>query len=205
LALAIVWVGLLLLPADLRPKAENDRWAAEAALFGVGGFLLAIIGTAVAVVAYVNSTEKPDLQLTTVSAAGIAPGDRLDLIVDHRTDFGLNDAWMLRLELTNTGPVAARFVAVRVTLEGAWLWAASSALIPWKSGTLATPHQFFWEGGADAVIHPGWQYQVPTLGPSGLGMSNEQDEVEILIEVIGDDVSLVTRRETLRVARPYLG
>lgn len=134
---------------------DADRLAAEAALFGGGAFTLAAVATVIAIIAFVNSTEKPSLSLTdgVLLAAARDEWERM---------------WTHGILLENHGRVAARFVAVRVTIEGAVMNVAAGGVVAWRTQTITSVGitvQAIWEGGADAVVHPGWTYEVPPLGP----------------------------------------
>jgi hypothetical protein len=54
--LAIVF-AIIVSPIEFPPEKLADQWAAEGAVFAAGAFLLAVLATAIATVAYINSTE----------------------------------------------------------------------------------------------------------------------------------------------------
>lgn len=68
LSLVVILAAILslLVRPDAWPtnKAPGDQWAALGVIFGAGAFLLAVLATVVATVAYINSTEKPQLAVT---------------------------------------------------------------------------------------------------------------------------------------------
>ena len=73
----------------------------------------------------------------------------------------------LKITVANRGPIAARFVAVRVTFSN-WRWQFQSPNVPrsWHADYSTNPffERVTWEGGADAVVHPTWPYLLPLLG-----------------------------------------
>jgi hypothetical protein len=161
------------------PSNLTDQWTALGALYGAGAFVLAAFAAVLATIAYVNSTEQPLLVLAHTSMP-----------------VGFQD-WSFSLRLENRGPVAARFVAVRLKFIGTRIklpyanypmeprW--TSGRPGWDMGTEA-----FWEGGADAVLHPKWPYQLP-LFRCNLDPWSKDAPAMLNVEVVADDVpSFVT-------------
>jgi hypothetical protein len=188
---------VVFLPKELPPSstASGDRWVAEGAIVGAGAFLLAVLATAIATVAYINSTEKPSLRLE----AHYPGHDQAAELA--REGLSIPD-WSLQLRLYNDGPVAARQVAVRVTFsKGVSLSTPANAitLAPWYTASPEdkNPSQLWWEGGADAVVHPSptWPYQLPQLGRAPLGLT--PSPASFTVEVVADDVAPFQR--TLRL------
>jgi hypothetical protein len=160
-------------------KALGDEWTALGTLYSAGGFVLAAIAAVLAIVAYINSTEKPRL------------------VPDSTYALHFQD-WFFSLRLVNRGPVAARFVAVRLRFVGATIALPYDGfpMDPWT-----TRHQGWngaqeavWEGGADAVIHPKWPYDVPVFR-CNLSVSTGQAVLEV--EVVADDVPTFIDRHPL--------
>jgi hypothetical protein len=163
------------------PAKGTDQWAALGTLYGAGAFVLALIATALAAIAYINSTEKPLLVLAQTS-----------MPVGYQ-------GWFFSLRLENRGPVAARFVAVKLKFNGTRIrlpYGGYPMEPKWTSGRpggwdLAT--EAFWEGGADAVLHPRWPYQLPSF-QCNLDPWSKHAEATLSVEVVADDVpSFVTR------------
>ena len=212
----LVAIGaVLILPPEIPPPqtASADRWAAEGAAFGGGAFLLAVLATAIAVIAYVNSTERPALRLEAEY-----PGRDEPLAINWNnsapdesgqiTSSGERMGWSLNLRIHNDGPVAARFVAIQVTFgQGAHLELKGRRpdLRPWlaRSDRLEATDYVRWEGGADAVVHPSWTYPVPQLGDTYLIMSGPQPQTAFTfdVEVVADDVAAFTTTYTIKVPR----
>lgn len=181
------------------PTSEGDRLAAEGVLFAAGAFLSAVIGTLVAGVAYVNSTEKPELGLRVVEWQVYPDASGCSVL-------------RLRLILGNHGVVAARFVSIRVTIRGALMFGAPLIdLGPWRppAGEVNGIAAATWEGGADAVVHPGWDYEAPLLGPVAIGPLIYADGDErpslgagasfsFVLDVVADEVRAFRREYVAR-------
>jgi len=199
--------AIFFLPREIPPPptASADRWAAEGALFGAGAFVLAVLATAIATIAFVNSTDRPKLRIEPSYTWRPTPDPPSpDAIPGRFPD------WSLQLSIYNDGPVAARNLAVRVTFTDPGLFApdwitletrdGASSLSPWRAANPndLSPAQVWWEGGADAVVHPSprWPYQVPQLGPAALHIYKpESDEqFEFTVELVADDVPPMTER-----------
>ncbi len=214
----VVWLMIVALPATFPATVEADRWAAEATVIGAGALFFAVVATLLAVVAYVNSTEKPELQF---EAAYDGRKDPLDIAWNERPpdksgqviSVGEHPAWSLTLQLHNAGPVAARFVAIRVRCgpgmqlknqRGPWS-AGWPTLEPWRPAlaerTQEWLSQAWWEGGADAVVHPSWPYPAHLLGPTPLRLTGQQMQTEFhfTVEVVADDVPLFKKTFEIKV------
>lgn len=121
---AFVGLGLVHRPAGWPgSKTLGDEWTALGTLYSFGGFLLAAFAALLATIAYINSTEKPRLFLHSSYAL-------------HFQD------WSFALRLENRGPVAARFVAVRLRFSDATISLPYDdfPMGPWKTGPAG------WEG-----------------------------------------------------------
>jgi hypothetical protein len=186
-------VAFLLRPSHLVPQSDSDRWAAEAATVGLGALVFAVIGTLVAVVAYVNSTQRPALDLKLLPAGG--DEDRITFGPDTagREAVGVVS---LRFQLQNRGPVAARFVAVRVRVaDGPWLSRPASGWL--LVAERSSPLMYLWEGGADVVVHPGWTYDIPELKATFEVQQTTRSFI-IVAEVVADEMA--TRTTVHRIA-----
>jgi len=217
LVAAIAVVILLVLdvrPNKFPPTDETNQWAAEAAVIGGGALFLAIVATAIAVVAYINSTEKPSLELRAAYSGSNQP-----LLIHWNnsppgatgmvTSSGEQPEWSLHLWLDNVGPIAARFVAIEVTFAPEVHLETKDRqpgyLRPWVAPIepFTMTSQIRWEGGADAVVHPGpgWLYPVPPLGPAYLILIGPQSQTEFrfTVNVVADDVDAFQQSYTIKV------
>jgi len=150
---AAVTAALVVLHSGVPGDITDHELTAIGAVLGAGGFLLAATATVVAVVAYFSALPRPDIRL--VSAEMVAQAS------PPSGTFGL------KITVANRGPIAARFVAVRVTFSN-WRWQFQSPNVPraWQADYSTNPffEQVTWEGGVDAVVHPTWTYLLPLLG-----------------------------------------
>ncbi len=179
--LAIVAVIVVALTLTIRPgwpKTPSDQWAALGAIYGAGALALAVLATVIATVAYTNATERPAL-------------------VMHSSMAMQFQDWSLTIELENRGRVAARFVAVRLGFVGAGL-ALPYTNFPidgaWRSGPAGWDGatKAFWDGGADVVIHPNWNYVIPVLRCNVSRVGDEEPFVDV--QVVADEFpGFVTR------------
>jgi hypothetical protein len=166
-----VGLGAMHIPAAWPgSKTLGDEWAALGTLYSFGGFLLAAFAALLATIAYINSTEKPRLFLHSSYAL-------------HFQD------WSFALRLENRGPVAARFVAVRLRFVDASISLPYDGfpMGPWKTGPAGWEgsREAVWEGGADAVLHPRWPYIVP---PFLCNLSVPTGQGVLKVEVVADDI-----------------
>ena len=185
------------------PTSTPDRLAALGVLFAGGAFFLAVVGTIIAIVAYVNSTEKPILVLAEVSF----PGRDEPLLLERGNEpfWGVASGWSVSIRLRNDGPVAARAVSVRIRMDGAAFVRPAIELEPWQARmrNMINSSELWWEGGADAVIHPGWTYDVVTLGPAPLRLSGPHQTFGLTIEVVADDVQAFHSEFSVQVERNF--
>jgi hypothetical protein len=118
---AAVVIGVVAMVLMDRPRSvfitplsagtESDRWAAVGTAFGFGAFMLAVLGTVIAIVAYGKAVQRP--ALTVIEASQLFSGpDETSLAFPAGVAH-----WTLLLGIRNDGPVAATNVAVRVSLE----------------------------------------------------------------------------------------
>jgi hypothetical protein len=207
-ALALAF-AIAVSPSEFPPTKVPDEWAAEGAVFAAGAFLLAVLATAIATVAYINSTEKPALRIILLDYPGVHEpvSEMWEATPPGPSGQTSEIAFWLALWLRNDGQVAARFVAIRLTVgPDAWLHAASSmaSLEPWQA---PSPRQVYaqnlrWEGGADAVIHPSWEYEVPQVGPTYLMLNPQlQTNLRFEVEVVADDVPAFRSTYVVKVPR----
>lgn len=199
-ALAVLTVGvvaatvLVLQSPETLLHAALDRITALGVVFGLGALAFAVLGTTIAVVAYRNSLKRPRLVIQGVYAPGIAPNDPLQMTASPDDPWGSNDAWSFLMRLENRGSVTAKGVYVRLTLDGGDLWSDGINLEPWMAASkrLVNPHQLYWEGGADAAVHPFLQYyELPMIGPVNLRAKQLEPSIGLLIEVVADGVPVV--------------
>jgi hypothetical protein len=213
----VVALAIVVRPSEFPPAEVPDQWAAEAAVIGGGALFFALVATAIATVAYINSTEKPSLGIVDVDYLGqsAAVGDWVSATADEaepnliRADL----QWSFALRIRNNGPVAARFVAVQVKLaEGAFFYGRHLAPwvgVSWQGRTVGntswndTTDAVRWEGGVDVLIHPSWEYDIPQLGPTHLTLYGAplRTAFEFQIEVIADDVKPFSQTYTIRAQR----
>jgi hypothetical protein len=138
---------VVLLPLSVGHSAAHNHWTAIGAVAGLGALAFAFIATVVAVLAYAGSTLKPVLTFKILLCGRADP-----------TLGGEAVGWTVEITLQNEGAVAARFIAVRVTLDDATFHQAEP---PWRrSDDLRTAQ---WDGGVDTIIHPHWDAAVPHL------------------------------------------
>lgn len=138
---------LILLPLAVRYSAAHNHWAAIGAVAGLGALAFVLIATVVAVLAYAGSTLKPALTFKVLSCEQA-----------HPTIGGNAFSWPVEITLANDGLVAARFIAARVTLDGA-IFHQTNPEWP-RSDDLRTAQ---WDGGVDTIIHPHWDGSLPRL------------------------------------------
>lgn len=210
-ALLVIVVIVMRLAIEIRPSvwppAAQDQWNALAALFAAGAFLLAVVGTVVATVAYVNSTKKPSLIIDSLRAPGL---DSLwELHWRPGGEYGFVAEWRLSLTLWNLGTVAARFVAVRVALYADRRGARPQDQprdpklhpVSGREGFgswMPVGREFNWEGGADRVIHPQWRYEIPPL--EGTLDVQENSDVGFFLYIIANDHQRIDRQWRLKYA-----
>lgn len=205
----VLAAGIAVAVSELPPGKPADPWAAEGAIFGIGAFVLAVLATIIATIAFINSTEKPSLR---VEAS--YPGRNEALSPVRGGGYFKTDAyvqvgdWSLNLTIYNDGPVAARFVAVHVIFgPGLHIYSAADAdwLKPWHSGSqlLTETNEVLWEGGADTVIHPSWPYPAPQLGPTQLRLAGagpqSQETFQFQVDVVANDVRPFSDMYTIHV------
>lgn len=211
LIVVVIAVGFLVIyvkPSKFPPTDEPNQWAAEAAIISGGALFFAVVATAIAVVAYVNSTEKPALELFDVLYPGSSPS------VPLHADSSVIEAaepvdWWLTITLRNNGPIAARFAAIHLTAGARVHFVVKPSPHAWRplSQSQSEVWELWWEGGADTVLHPGWLYRVPDLAPVGLVLSpvgldaskiGEPMGYDFTITVVADDVAALMQTFTIR-------
>jgi hypothetical protein len=173
----LVWLGIL------GGFTTSDKITAEGDIFVIGALVYAVVGTAIAILAWLNATEKPVLRWESWGAFTKQPDS---LLAD----------WSWNPELRNDGHVAARFVALRVTFEGC----VFRALGPLPSWRLSPPgsdvlNRADWSGGADVVVHAGFDFPVPPLW--GQVQMTPGVEPNMLVELVADNFTKTTARMPL--------
>jgi hypothetical protein len=116
--------------------------------------------------------------------------------------------WSVAFGLRNDGPVAPHFVALHIVFgTGVDIYSAGAGewLAPWRPRSLlaTSTDELWWEGGADAVVHPSWVYDVPELGRTALRLAGPQLQTEFTfdVEVVADDVPAFKHTYTIKVPR----
>jgi hypothetical protein len=174
-------VVLLWLSVSL--SAAHNHWAAIGAVAALGALAFAFIATVVAVLAYAGSTLKPVLTFKVLSCQRAV-----------RTVGGDAVGWTVEITLQNDGFVAARFIAVRVTLDDAIFHRTNSE---WpRSDDLRTAQ---WDGGVDTIIHPHWDASVPGL-PAFVTPQTDAMTFTARFEAVADRADTIT--ETHSVTLP---
>jgi hypothetical protein len=155
----------------------SDKITAEGDVFVIGALVYAVLGTAIAVLAWLNATEKPALRLV-----GWRTSDARDSVLAN---------WKWDPVIQNEGHVAARFVAVRVTFEGC-VFNPPSPPFGWR---LSPPgadavYQADWSGGADVVVHAGFDFPLPRLW--GQVHLTPGAEPKMVVELVADNFTKTT-------------
>jgi hypothetical protein len=185
----IVWTSSMTL---------DQRIAGIAATFTVGAFTLAVVGAAVALLAYRLSLQRPKLQVHITTAdldAGtirigmLRPDEsgerRVVLLPGYRRH---GETLALRISLENTSDWSARNVAVRVDVRGL----RRLAHVP--SWTIAAYHPYVtnevvalqWEGGADYAVHGNWTRELPELHLNNAIVEAPGAECSMIIDVAAE-------------------
>jgi hypothetical protein len=128
-------------------SSPSDRWTVAGGVAGIGALAFAFIATFVAVIAYRDSTQKPQLWFWELTCSDARP------MADH-----INFHWIANMTLANTGPVAARFMAVRVTLDG-----AEFSDVPPGWPIDPSDKHIVQLDSETPIIHPGWKQNVRAL------------------------------------------
>ena len=181
---AIGALTLVLVVVSVPASAPHNHWAAIAAVTGFGALLFAFLATWVAVMAYRRSTQTPELRI-------LPP-----IYPPKVTSRDGKAAWRIDLTLVNNGLVAARFVAVRITISGAFFEISNR---PWQGGKNLSIVQ--WDGGVDTIIHPGWDAHVPSLD-AWLILDETADRLTATVEVVADRVRTITQTLTVPIMAP---
>lgn len=176
----------------------DQRIAGIAATFTVGAFTLAVVGAAVALLAYGLALQRPRLlvRITTADfAAGIVrvgmlrpdeTGERRVVLLPGYRRHG--DTLALRISLENTSDWSARNVAVRVDFRGL------RRLTHAPSWTIAAYHPYVtneivalqWEGGADYAVHGNWTRELPDLHLNNAVVEAPGDKCSITADVVAE-------------------
>lgn len=175
-------VGVFVLEVmNARPA---DRWSVAGGVAGIGALVFAFIATFVALVAYSDSTQTPKLRFAPLTCSDATP---------HPNDAAYF-RWSAKMTLVNDGSVAARFIAVRVTLEGAEF---GDDVRGWPIDP-SDKHIVQWDGGNNAIIHPRWNQNV-----SGLDMwvrpVQDASSFTAKFEVVADRAGTITETRTVKL------
>jgi len=162
-----------------------DRWTVAGGIAGMGALLFAYIATLIAVVAYRDSAQAPALRFTPLTCSDATP---------HPNDAAYF-RWSAKMTLINDGPVAARFIAVRVTLEGAEF---GDDVRGWPIDP-SDKHIVQWDGGNNAIIHPGWNENVSGLD---IWVRPAQDAATFTakFEVVADRAGTISETRTVKIS-----
>jgi hypothetical protein len=177
----------------------DERIAGIAATFTVGAFTLAVIGAAVALLAYGLALQRPKLLIHIatddfeegVISVGVGPPDEEGerhigrLPVTRRLR---GEAIAVHISVENTSEWSARNVAVRVDLKGL-------RRLPHPGGwNVAAYHNvnsneivaLQWEGGADQAIHGRWTRSLPDLYLTDVLLEAPGDECAVRVDVVAE-------------------
>ena len=158
-----------------------DRWTVTGGIAGMGALAFAYVATLVAVVAYRDSAQAPVLRFEVLNwGEAQRNGDTL--------------SWRFEMTVVNDGPVAARFLAVRITIDGAHFSDDNRA---WSLSPDKRMMQY--DGGADDIVHPHWREPMRTVHWQVIPASPDADTFTAKIELVADRTSTVTERQTVAV------
>jgi hypothetical protein len=176
---------LILLPLAVHYSAAHNHWAAIGAVAGLGALVFAVIATIVAVVAYTGSTLKPVLTFEKLTCEETFP-----------TLGGGAFAWPVDMILKNNGYIAARFIAVRVTLDGADFYQSNPE---WPMSD--DLHTAQWDGGVNTIIHRHWDDSPPPLS-AFVTPRTDAMTFTATFDVVADRADTITKTHTVAIAPP---
>lgn len=166
--------------------SSNNVWTVAGGIAAIGALFFALTATMFAVAAYRDSTETPELRFSV-------------LLCNDATPAANNDntfRWIVKMGLVNDGPVAARFIAVRVTLVGAEF----TTDVPGWPIDPADRHIVQWDGGTNAIIHPRWPKNVSALD-MWVVAPEDADTFTAKFEAIADRAEPITEPRTVKLIR----
>ena len=185
---ALVWISSMTL---------DQRIAGIAATFTVGAFTLAVVGSAVALLAYGLALQRPKL-LIHVATDDFEEG-AINVGLDRPDDAGerhirrlagyrrVPGAVRVRISVENTSEWSARNVSVRVDFKGIrnfkhpleWTVAA----LHFTTGEVIGVQ---WEGGADYAVHGRWPRELPILDLQDAILEAPGDDCAMLVDVVAE-------------------
>jgi hypothetical protein len=180
LLVQLVPIAVAVLLVWLSSFTVSDKIAASGDVFVIAALVYAVLGTAIAVLAWLTATEKPVLRLE-----GWRASETRGLVLAN---------WKWDPVIQNEGHVAARFVAVRVTFEGC-VFKRPAPPSAWRLNPPGSDdvYQAEWSGGADIVVHAGFDFPVPALWGQ-IQMSEGTQPKTMVIEVVADNFTKTTHR-----------
>jgi hypothetical protein len=181
---AIGALTLALVVLSVPASAPHNHWVAIAAVTGFVALLYAFLATWVAFMAYMRSRLKPELRFEVLNW-GEAHGD------------GDTLSWRFEMTVINDGPVAARFIAVRITIDGARFSDDNRA---WSLS--ADKRMMQYDGGADDIVHPHWREPMSPIYWQVLPVSPDADTFTAKIELVADRTGTVTEKQTVTIINP---
>ncbi len=163
----------------------GDRAAAIGAAAAVATLFDAAIAGAVAVAAYYQSTQKPDLQVllglvsdpwlqALPTSASNAP------VFTVQRSRATYDQFQVRLALRNLATYSARNPAVRIKLEEGVAPVTTGGWVG-EPGGEATQ----WDGGANQAVHGTWQRALPVLELTARGPARDEPYY-MTVEVVAE-------------------
>jgi len=178
----------------------DRRLAALADVATAGGFLLAVLAVVVALLAYWQSIKRPRLALevrvgdgTQEHIATLLYGSGTYRLVAAYPQSGLN------VTLISKNDVSARNPAVKVTvlngLTNLYTQAAGWSL---GDGGAEGFKSAQWDGGADYLVHGGWQRQLPELPLVGSRLT-EMDAAAATLQIqwVADGIAEQSKNLTI--------
>ena len=177
-----------------------DRLAAEALVFGVGTFAIAIVAGLLALQAFASSLRAPQLELTVwltfqvESVEGELPPQRAVQAASDPTSTPDRDLWalpesVLRIFVTNEGDATARNVYVLARIEPRHAHPVVGAAPGWS--LLPSAHsdgpelRLEWEGGVDFALHPDVPRWLPTV-PFEPGHITPCAAIRVRVQLVAD-------------------
>jgi hypothetical protein len=175
----------------------DQRIAGIAATFTVGAFTLAVVGAAVALLAYRLALQRPrllihiatdDFEESAINVGLDRPDDagerHIRRLPGYRRAPG---ALRVRISVENTSDWSARNVAVRVDFKGIlnfkhpleWTVAALHS----TTGEVISVQ---WEGGADYAVHGRWTRDLPSLDLHHAVLEAPGDDCAMSVDVVAE-------------------
>jgi hypothetical protein len=165
-------------------NSPDRRLSAEGDLFAISAWVLVLIGTILALMAWLKSAQRHSLALE-VRCVGdpeafAAGGWTAKQVEGKPKGFLEVTDWALTTWVKNSGFVGARHPTVVISFEGCRLVTSDPAwTIPFSPASKVE-----WSGGADVVIYPKSTHQLPTLH-GVLKLFGRQPLIEVELRVLG--------------------